>query len=84
MARHKKTYSLHVEKNQVPQGGWLAYHHVVAGADSDLDEVPVYAAFTTAAAAKRFLAHAVGRSRMAWNDANGDGMTLTAEIEVSA
>lgn len=84
MARHKKTYALHVEKNQVPQGGWLAYYRVVAGADSDFDEVPVYAAFTTAAAAKRFLAHAVGRSRMAWNDANGDGMTLTAEIEVSA
>lgn len=84
MARTKKTYSLNVEKNQVAQGGWLAFHHVVAGANDDMDEVPVYAAFTTAAAAKRFLAHAVGRSRITWDDVDGDGMTFRAEIEVSA
>lgn len=84
MARNKKTYSLNVEKNQVPQGGWLAHYHVVGGANSDLDEIPVYAAFTTASAAKRFLAHAVGRSRITWNDTNGDGMSFAAEVEVAS
>lgn len=83
MARHKKTYTLNVQKNQVPQGGWLAWYSVTAGETSDLDSVPVYAAFTTASAGKRFLAHAVGRSRITWDDLNGDGMSLTSQIEVA-
>lgn len=83
MARSKKTYALNVEKNQVPQGGWLAWYSVTGGATGDLDPVPVYAAFTTASAGKRFLAHAVGRSRITWTDLDGEGMRLTAEVEVS-
>jgi hypothetical protein len=82
MARHKKTYALHVEKNQVPQGGWLARFVVSSEEESHLDKYPVYAAFTTAAAGKRFLAAAVGRSRITWDDDNGDGMSFSATVEV--
>lgn len=81
MARNKTTYSLLVEKNQVPQGGWLARYIVVSDSESDLDKYPVYAAFTTSSAGKRFLAAAVGRSRIAWTDVNGDGMAFSAEVE---
>jgi hypothetical protein len=42
-----------------------------------------YAAFTTAAAAKRYLAAKVGRSRLTWTDVNADGLTLTAAVEVA-
>ena len=79
MARNKKSYSLTVEKNQVPQGAWLAYYFEQ---DDSLMQTPEFAAFTTAAAAKRHLASVVGRSRINWTDVDGDGMTLSAVVEI--
>lgn len=77
----KRTITLHAEKNQVPQGAWLAYHFEEANEDEVL-ATPVYAAFTTASAAKRYLAGVVGRSRITWNDVNGDGMSFSSQVVV--
>lgn len=76
----KMTYELRTEKNDVQQGAWLAWHYV---ADEDYDGLeadPVYAAFTTAAAAKRYLASVVGRSRITWTDVNDDKMAFSATV----
>lgn len=78
----RKTYELHAEKNQVPQGGWLAWHLVPAASEDSIESSPTYAAFTTAGAAKRYLASVVGRSRITWTDRDGDGMVFTASVDV--
>lgn len=78
----KKKIELHAEKNQVPQGAWLAYHFQQDAPDAEMLSAPEYAAFTTAGAAKRYLASVVGRSRITWNDDNGDGMSLSALVEI--
>lgn len=85
MTRKKKaTYRLNAVKNQQPQGAWLAYYLIDLPTDDGFPpEVVEYAAFTTAAAAKRHLAAKAGRSRLTWTDVNGDGLTLTAAVEVS-
>jgi hypothetical protein len=78
----KKKIELHAEKNQVPQGAWLAYHFQQDGPGDDPLSVPEYAAFTTGGAAKRYLASVVGRSRITWTDIDGDGMSLISVVEV--
>lgn len=76
----KKNYELHAEKNPVPQGAWLAWHVVPDAEEGSMDANKVYAAFTTAAAAKRYLAAVVGRSRITWTDVNGDKTVFTATV----
>lgn len=78
----KKKIELHAEKNQVTQGGWLAYHFEQEEPGSERLSTPEYAAFTTAGAAKRYLASVVGRSRIGWTDVDGDGMRLAAVVDV--
>lgn len=78
----KKKIELHAEKNQVPQGAWLAFHFQQDAPDSDALSSPEYAAFTTSGAAKRYLASVVGRRRITWNDDNGDGTSLSALVEI--
>ena len=78
----RTTYELRTEKNQVPQGGWLAWHYSPGAPAFSIESGPTYAAFTTSGAAKRYLARVVGRSRITWEDADGDGMVFTAQVEV--
>lgn len=78
----KKKIELHAEKNQVPQGAWLAYHFQQDDPQAERLTTPEYAAYTTAGAAKRHLAAVVGRSRITWTDVNGDGMHLLSVVEV--
>jgi hypothetical protein len=78
----KKTIELHAEKNQVPQGAWLAYHFQQDAPEDSTLSAPEYAAFTTAGAAKRHLAAVVGRSRITWTDVDGDGMVLVALVDI--
>lgn len=78
----KKNIELRAEKNQVPQGAWLAYHFEQNASEDDALAAPVYAAFTTASAAKRYLASVVGRSRITWTDVEGDGLVLSAVVPI--
>jgi len=78
----KKKIELHAEKNQVPQGAWLAYHFHQDDPQAERLTTPEYAAFTTSGAAKRHLAAVVGRSRITWTDVNGDGLHLLSVVEV--
>lgn len=78
----KMNYELRAEKNTVPQGAWLAWHYVVNPETGDMDAEPVYAAFTTAAAAKRYLASVLGRSRINWTDVEGDKTSFSATVRM--
>jgi hypothetical protein len=81
--KNKATYRLNAVKNNQPQGAWLAYYIVESNDEDTPPVIAEYAAFTTAAAAKRYLAAKVGRSRLTWTDVNADGLTLTAAVEVA-
>ena len=78
----KKKIELHAEKNPVPQGAWLAYHFQQDEPQAERLTTPEYAAFTTAGAAKRYLAGVVGRSRITWTDVTGDGLHVMSVVEV--
>lgn len=89
--KNKRIYRLNVIKNTLPQGAWMAYYTIEDPTALDVEDGgPIqdligleWSAFTTAAAAKRHLAAKAGRSRVSWNDVNGDGLTLTAAVEVT-
>lgn len=96
MARTPKiTYVFEIAKNAQKQGAWLLLwtHSIpeIRDADGmrsiaieDIESSQGASAWTTATAAKRAAAAMVDRSRLPWNDINGDGTVLTAEVEVKA
>lgn len=91
MARSQKIkWVFEITKNAEKQGAWLLVwgHEVpptrrddgmLTVALEDLEGSAGASAWTTVSAAKRAAAALVGRSRMGWSDANGDGLRLTAE-----
>lgn len=66
-----ENHKLEIVKNQEKSGGWLAEHTRFIG-DGTSGTSKVASAWTTAAAAKKWCAQRIGRSRLSWTTDGSD------------
>jgi hypothetical protein len=71
-----KASSLAIKKNPEKSGAWLAKHQWYIG-DGTTGRGETYSAWTTLAAAKRWAAAQVGRSRLTWKEISETELTAT-------
>jgi len=74
---------LEIKKNPEKSGAWLASHKSYDGADMDnTTDKQVFSAWTTQAAAKRWAAAQVGRSRLTWTEVSDTNLKATISEKI--